>query len=316
MLSKLFRNRIFRAPLRVVDNPVFVVAGVRTGSTYLTHLLNCHPNLVLGVEDRLPRLLLDILAIVDTPPGSVRYRELSTDPEKLQQIGHEGILGFHEQPDLVHAFRGLFETMFKELVKDFYRGPRAMALQQQLGIDKTGAGRWGDKLGTFWPGELLEVYFPESQYVHIIRDGRDVVVSMRSFAKKRPAAPWGRFSFEQLCSAWVETTSRLRSHGLRLGRARYHEVRYEGLLSTEQETLFGVFEFLGEEIGDPVKRLYKRLRSRLAGELFTRHGTSVSPLQSVGKWKTELSVLEQQTAMRIMGGLLEDLGYEDFRGSS
>ena len=90
------------------------------------------------------------------------------------------------------------------------------------------------------------MYFPESQYVHIIRDGRDVVVSMRSFAKKRPAAPWGRFSFEQLCSAWVETTSRLRSHGLRLGQARYHEVRYEGLLATEQETLFGVFEFLGD----------------------------------------------------------------------
>ena len=129
--------------------------------------------------------------------------------------------------------------------------------------------------------------------------------------RKRPAAPWGRFSFEQLCSAWVETTSRLRSQGLRLGQARYHEVGYEGLLAREQETLFGVFEFLGEEIGDPVKRLYKRLRSRLAGELFTRHGTSVSPLQSVGKWKTELSVSEQQTAMGIMGGLLEDLGYEE-----
>ena len=311
MLGKIFRNRIFRAPLRAVEKPVFVVGGVRTGSTYLTHLLNCHPNLVLGVEDRLPRLLLDILAIVDTPPGSVRYRELSTDPEKLQQIGHEGVLGFHEQPDLLRAFRSLFEARFKELLKDFYGGPRAMALQQQLGIDKTGAGRWGDKLGTFWPGELLEEYFPESQYVHIIRDGRDVVVSMRSFAKKQPAAPWGGFSFEQLCSAWAETTSRLRSQGRRLGRARYQEIRYEGLVAREQETLFEVFEFLGEEIGDPVRRLYEFLPDRLAEELFSRHGTSASPLRSVGKWKTELSVSEQQAATRIMGGLLQDLGYEE-----
>ena len=290
---------------------MFVVGGVRTGSTYLTHLLNCHPNLVLGVEDRLPRLLLDILAIVDTPPGSVRYRELSTDPEKLKQIGHEGVLGFHEQPDLLGAFRSLFEARFKELLRDFYGGPRAMALQQQLGIDKTGAGRWGDKLGTFWPGELLEEYFPDSQYVHIIRDGRDVVVSMRSFAKKRPAAPWGGFSFEQLCRTWVETTSRLRSQGRRLGRVRYQEVRYERLLAREQETLFEVFEFLGEEIGDPLRRLYQRLPDRLAGELFARHGTSASPLKSVGKWKIELSASEQRTATAIMAELLQDLGYEE-----
>ena len=311
MLSRLFRNRNFRAPLGAVEEPVFVVGGVRTGSTYLTHLLNCHPNLVLGVEDRLPRLLLDILAIVDTPPGSVRYRELSTDPEKLQQIGHEGVLGFHEQPDLLHAFRSLFEASFKELVKDFYGGPRAMALQSQLGIDKTGARRWGDKLGTFWPGELLEVHFPQSQYVHIIRDGRDVVASMRSFAKKQPAAPWGGFSFEQLCNTWVETTSRLRSQGCRVERARYQEVRYESLVAKEQETLFGVFELLGEEIGDSIRRLYQLLPDRLADELFTRHGTSASPLKSVGKWKTELSASEQQTATRIMAGLLQDLGYEE-----
>ena len=123
MLNKLFRSRAFRAPLEAVEKPVFVVGGVRTGRTYLTHLLNCHPNLVLGVEDRLPRLLLDILAIVDTPSGSVRYRALSTDPKKLQQIGHEGALGFHEQPDLLHAFRSLSEASFKELVKDFYGGP-------------------------------------------------------------------------------------------------------------------------------------------------------------------------------------------------
>ena len=136
-------------------------------------------------------------------------------------------------------------------------------------------------------------------------------VSMRSFAKKQPAAPWGGFSFEQLCSAWMETTSRLRSEGRRLGRARYQEVRYEGLLAREQGTLFGVFEFLGEEIGDPVKRLDERLPDRLAGELFTRHGTSVSPLKSVGKGKTELSVSEQRTATAIMAGLLKDLGYEE-----
>ena len=134
---------------------------------------------------------------------------------------------------------------------------------------------------------------------------------MRSFARKRPAAPWGKFSFEQLCSAWVETTSRLRSQGGRLGSARYREVRYEGLVAKEQETLFEVFEFLGEEIGDPVRRLYERLPDSLAGELFTRHGTSASPLKSVGKWKTELSVSEQQTATVIMAGLMQELVYQE-----
>ena len=187
MLGKIFRNRIFRAPLRAVEKPVFVVGGVRTGSTYLTHLLNCHPNLVLGVEDRLPRLLLDILAIVDTPPGSVRYRELSTDPEKLQQIGHEGVLGFHEQPDLLRAFRSLFEARFKELLKDFYGGPRAMALQQQLGIDKTGAGRWGDKLGTFWPGELLVGVLP-GEPVCSHHSGRTGCGGIYAFVREKTAS--------------------------------------------------------------------------------------------------------------------------------
>ena len=111
--------------------------------------------------------------------------------------------------------------------------------------------------------------------------------------------------------SWHHQLQLLRSQGRRVERARYQEVRYESLVAKEQETLFGVFEFLGEEIGDSIRRLYQLLPDRLADELFTRHGTSASPLKSVGKWKTELSASEQQTATRIMTGLLRELGYEE-----
>ncbi len=306
MLKRLLHHQSLEGPLEAVEAPVFVVGAVRTGTTYLTQLLNGHPHLVLGTEDRLPRLLLDVLDIIDTPPGSVRYRDLSTDPEKVRQMGHEGVLGFHEQPDLHQAFRKLFESSFKKLIRDFYTGPRARALQQQLGVDKTEARRWGDKLGTFWPGDLVERHFGGSQFVHIIRDGRDVVVSMRSFAAKRPAAPWREFSFEQLCRSWMETTSRLRTQGGRISELRYREVRYEDLIANEQNALLSVFDFLGEDVEGLIRR-NQRMRSRRTRELFEVHGTSASPVRSVGKWEKELTDEERAIAEKIMGELLEEL---------
>jgi hypothetical protein len=100
----------------------------------------------------------------------------------------------------------------------------------------TGARRWGVKLQRKIArvDEFAEIW-PKAQFVHIIRDGRDVAAShLRTVT-------WGYRQVTDAATGWLEVVGR----PYRVAPdGRYLEFRYEDLVSAPESTLRRITEFL------------------------------------------------------------------------
>ena len=155
-------------------------------------------------------------------------------------------------------------------------------------------------------GYLRRIY-PDARFVHIIRDGRDVVVSMRDRAELGSTvesyfiAPEQRAEYEsthvvrRTAWAWRLLTESARSGGQKLPREQYLELRYETLIAEPDGEIDRLCDFLG--IGNA--------KSRRLGRQAAQRGHP----NSIGRWQTELSVEDLATVDAEAGSLLRGLGY-------
>src|SRR3546814_12084452 len=68
--------------------------------------------------------------------------------------------------------------------------------------------------------DLVNSWFPQARFLHIIRDGRDVALSHQTM-------PYGAGNIAECARAWVNRTTTNAKMGRILGAARYMTVRSE-----------------------------------------------------------------------------------------
>lgn len=102
-----------------------------------------------------------------------------------------------------------------------------------------GKSRWADKTPRYALslGYITRV-FPTCQVVHVIRDGRDVVASHLD--------RWGYWSAIKAVEKWPLYVHAVRTLGSSLPADRYHEIRYEDIVSDTAPTLRRLLDFLHE----------------------------------------------------------------------
>src|SRR5204862_5802016 len=103
-------------------------------------------------------------------------------------------------------------------------------------------GSWGYKRASMartTTGSVNAV-FPAARIVHIIRDAREVALSMRAASGAILERNW-HFA----ATDWVSHVSSGRQLVAEVGRPRYTEIRYEELMAAPAETMIGVLDFLG-----------------------------------------------------------------------
>jgi hypothetical protein len=156
---------------------------------------------------------------------------------------------------------------------------------------------------------LIDELFPGAAFVHLIRDGRDVAVSLeaagRSWARGRVREANRRTAAHRWAAAIARARHLATEHGL-----RYTEVRYEDLRARVPGTLESLFEFcrIPAEPGD-IEQAWDAaaLERRRSGESdpFRRRGTS--------EWRQRFRLLDRLRFDRAAGALLVELGYESSR---
>jgi len=175
-----------------------------------------------------------------------------------------------------------------------------------------GRPRWVEKtpLNIRQIGWILE-RFPEARVIHVIRDGRDVVCSLRDHPDRRWVdGAWVKElnprSIEEHARRWVADTG--------AGMAwradpRVLEVRYEDLAREPERTLRRVLAFLGEPY-DPALLAAEEGREAAAGP---GRPDAAGPIVtgSIGRWRSDLSPAEQEVVRRVAGQRLMELGYAD-----
>jgi hypothetical protein len=191
--------------------PIFVVGCQRSGTTLLRLVLDSHPAVACGPETRFLESMTRIVG--DDWPRLARY--------------------------------GCDKSEWLAGIAAWYGG-----LQDEY-AQRRGKVRWADKTPRYaLIMDFLDQLFPDAQFIHIIRDPRDVVLSHR----KR----FGYVSAVKAVRKWPVYVATARASGQRLGPQRYLEVRYEDLVADNSKELRRVFEFI-DEPWDPIVLDYDQL---------------------------------------------------------
>lgn len=168
--------------------------------------------------------------------------------------------------------------------------------------------------------DILNAVFPEMRLIHIIRDGRDGIVSgwhhnlranAEEFCAKFPSMPvYARYFVE---NHWIPYITCARAWG-EANPNRYLEVQYEHILESPIDHAQRIFTFLGVDISDSIladaveRTSFKSLsggreRGQTDNRSHFRKGT-------VGGWRDDLDAESISIFEEHGGDLLDELGYE------
>jgi hypothetical protein len=174
---------------------------------------------------------------------------------------------------------------------------------------KQGVGRWAEST----PLHMLYLptvkkLIPDALIVHIIRDGRDVAVSLNKIKWIRPFF-WDRQRSLIVAGIfWKWIVGKGRKYGREMG-PDYLEVHYEDLVNEPRQTLAHVSGFIDQELD------YDRIRGEALGSVQSpnssfRSDDAQKDLSPVGRWRKLVPPAELAQLESVLGDLLEQVGYQ------
>jgi hypothetical protein len=154
----------------------------------------------------------------------------------------------------------------------------------------------------------LAELFPDAQFVHVLRDGREVSASLVE-------RPWGPRRAVAAALQWVRSVRTGLSAGRALGPERYMEVRLEDLVADPEQRLREICRFLAEEYVPGMLDYPERASAApLAGTRDHEH-VGRPPTAGLRDWRAKLSARDQAAVEAACRDLLAELGYAPGRAS-
>ena len=277
--------------------PIFIVGVQRSGTTLLSAMLGAHSRMSCGPETHFFRRLAQVDA------QSLCRPETWPRPaaEFVTSITHTGF-GGTSRTNLTTKYR-----IEEGAVHDFLVGREpsiAAALSsvtEQYMVAK-GKQRWIEKT----PDHLLHTaairtHFPAAPIVRIVRDPRDVALSLTK-------VPWGAKSFLEGLLYW-ERLDRA-SDDFFAADSRTCTLRFEDLVSSPAETLRTLCAFLGESFEPGMldtSATGVEINSR--GVPWKQKVSQSVDASRVGAWRSELTRRDNQLAEALLGHRMTQLGY-------
>ena len=150
-----------------------------------------------------------------------------------------------------------------------------------------GKKSWGDKT----PHYILDLdiiygLFPESKYLYIVRDGRDVALSLLKES-------WGPNNIWACADYWARCNSASASLQHLRGSGHLIEIKYESLLSEPVTHIKTIYEFINEPCSNDTAH-------ELAGSIHR---------ENYGKWKQTMTPKQIELFEMAAGETLNRFGY-------
>jgi hypothetical protein len=157
---------------------------------------------------------------------------------------------------------------------------------------------------------LYELW-PETKVVHLIRDGRDVALSVLDWSKgDRTAGRFPTWTEDPLTTTalWWEWHVRLgREAGARVGPEHYYEVRYESLVAGAERECAKLCGFLGVAYDDAMLRFHEGRTRPKPGRASKAAWLPVTG--GLRSWREEMPADDVALFEAATGPLLDELGY-------
>lgn len=168
--------------------------------------------------------------------------------------------------------------------------------------ERFGKPRWGEKRpGYYRYIDVVMRLFPAAQIVHIVRDPRDCVASL----KRMPW--WGRGTYQSVL-AWAQSVDFTERAGRRWPVV---QVQYESLVTDPETELRALCVALGEEydsaMAAPEELAPEVIKNRRWHRRLRRHPPTTA---RIGRWRGQLEDWELALCETVLGERMERLGYE------
>lgn len=274
------------------ERPIFVLGCPRSGTTLLQLMLHAHPRIAIPSETRF------VLAAYSSRND---FGDLHDEQNRRA---------------LARWIVGKRQTLFydlgldqEEIVEEIAAAPptlgSALGTVFRAYARRFGKPRWGDKRPGYYENipALLRL-FPDAQIVHLIRDGRDCVASLKNM-------PWFKQDVHAAISTWVEAIDSCRRAAPRLPADAYYELQYEQLVADPAKQLAALCEFLGEDY-DPAMTEPHKIADTTLPERQIWHAETHKQVTTArsGSWQDRLEPWEAALCETVMGRRLRAFGYE------
>lgn len=274
-----------------MEKPPFFIVGVgRSGTTLIRLMINNHPNIAIPYESHFITKYYEKLNSYGDLSDKNNLRKIVSDilaEELLTKWDHTFKLENIVDGVKESTIKGVFDSLYKDYAKS------------------KGKIRWGDKSDYLDRMYLINKIFPEAQFIHIVRDGRDVAGSVLKLN-------WGPNDIIAAAEWWNSYVNLARCMGAIIGDDRYMEVRYEDLVQDSENELKRICSFLGEEFSAEMLNYHKSSKSSIPSELNCLHyNTDKPPTASRAyAWKREMSPTDIFLFDSYAKNMLKALGYE------
>lgn len=286
---------LYRAADLQGGQPVFIISSGRSGTTLMRSMLVAGGHIAIPAETQIIHML------------PIKYRTTRglswEDQVRLVIASFESHRNFPLwQVNLADTYQRVLgipenERSLARVINEVYFTYAAQVFPE--------ARVWGDQspIHTFYLPYISKV-FPKARYMHLLRDGRDVVSSMVT-------RHGDDYLFEAVLR-WKTSLKRINRFQKTLAPGQYIEVRYENLVREPEPTLRRVCEFIGIDY-TPRMLDYWKLPTTIEHKYKSFHQNLGKPVfdSSIGKWRERLSASQQEYVMQHLTAELRELGYLD-----
>ncbi len=276
------------------DSPAFFVVGCpRSGTTLLQRMLDNHPQVAVAYDSLFITKAVEIRSPWKDPPLTAEIVESVRSFPRFARIGISDA-AVDRAAQSSASYSAFVSRVYQEM---------ARARGKQIAGEKS-------------PGyvkrlPLLGALFPSAKFVHVIRDGREVALSLLDWGEKGPARIYDLWQDEPVAVSALWWASYVRTgqyDANALGPTRYHEVRYEDLVAQPELTLRKLGRFLELPYAPEMARYHEGRRRGKPGRSAKKRW--LPPTPGLRDWRTEMHDRDIALFEALSGDLLSELGYE------
>lgn len=272
------------------NDPLFIIGAPRSGTTLLYHIMLSSGEFPIYMAESKVLVCRGRYGPLDDEANRERFL---SDFLNSRQFARSDLDAGEFRQKVTHRVGSY--TDFLRLFMD------EMAREQ-------GKDRWIEKTPDHvWHVHRLAEAFENAKFIHLVRDGRDVALSIRRLGWTRTVGPDRTLQLVAAGKWWETDVRRGRRAGSGLGD-RYLEVRYENLVEELDDTMDSVRAFAGIRSrippGEPNRPGYV-VSSNTAFDAPTE-GISTT---AVGRWRRRLEDDEAVNLCHAIADPLERLGY-------
>ncbi len=276
------------SPQPILDRPPIFILGVpRSGTTLLRMMIDSHPEIMCGPE-----------------APWITNQQVGWAPS-LRSLT---LFLTRNEWGAVKAFKGVEQDLIYQLMANFINEIMTTSAHSH------GKIQWAEKT----PRNIIALpflyrLFPHAKFVHIHRDGRDVALSTIGKWKTIPVSDKNvKNNYKNALKRWVDWNQKFGKDAQKVG-LNYISLRYEDLVTSPQEEIGKLLEFLQVEWSDKV--LYPHETEH---DIITMKGEGMKTFfnrksidkESLYRWKKELNWFQKQTTKSIAEETLLNFGYE------